>query len=431
MVYLNKIKKQDLLRLFEEGRSEAEAFEETAKSYGSNSISLKTINYWFKKFRAGENSISDKRSGRKSKFTDEFLIKLVNENPDMNMLELAKLAGASQSTISARLRNINTDEKTVNYIQKRFRNAKKKISDETIINLVNENPNMNLKELAELANTSYSTIFNRLKQLDIDGGDNTYIKKGTHNGPTKFTDENLINLIRENPGLNMSELGKLVDASQSTISIRLKQINSFRSSDDKIVLEKKRTKAQRKGNKSITEESLIKLINDNPGLNGLELANIAGVSSSTLYNKLNKIIVNDRQISYIKKSKKNGEKKFTNEFLIKLVNDNPEFNTYELANLANVSQNTIINRLKDVDIEVGGTTYVKKGKKNGVRKFTDEYLINLVNENPDLNLKELAKLAKCSQNTISLRLKEVNSNGERVKYMYNKHLYKNNSMNSK
>ncbi|KXN65594.1 hypothetical protein CONCODRAFT_12771 [Conidiobolus coronatus NRRL 28638] len=47
----------------------------------------------------------------RSKITDELLIKLINENPEMNMTEIGELVGVSVSAISYRLKKINKNGK--------------------------------------------------------------------------------------------------------------------------------------------------------------------------------------------------------------------------------------------------------------------------------------------------------------------------------
>ncbi|KXN74760.1 hypothetical protein CONCODRAFT_76657 [Conidiobolus coronatus NRRL 28638] len=74
---------------------------------------------------------------------------------------------------------------------------------------------------------------------------------------------------------------------------------------------------------------------------------------------------------------------------------------------------TILNRLKQMKDGDENKNYHLKSRQ----KFTDEYLINLVNKNSDFNMGELAKIAGVSQTTISNRIKIINSNGERIKYI--------------
>jgi transcriptional antiterminator len=97
-----------------------------------------------------------------------------------------------------------------------------------------------------------------------------------------------------------------------------------------------------------------------------------------------------------------------------LVNENPDLNITELAKLSGISRQTISSSIKRINLDGEKSIIVKKGRK----KFTDEFLIRLINDNPMLNISELAKLANSSPRTISNRLKEINSNGERVKYIY-------------
>jgi transcriptional antiterminator len=413
----NKAIKQDLLKLFKEGKNETEAFEEVEKTHGSNSTSMKVVGNYFTKFRSkGSPIANNKKPGSKSKFTEEFIINLVNENPGMSMTELAKLAGTTANTISHRLKQINSSELKVSYSNKYNQNSTKKFTDEFLINLVNENPGLNMKELARLSGTTAATISNRLKEINIGEKRVCYIDKGFKNGGKKFTDEYLIDLIVKNPGLDAYEIADLASTTQATISNRLKQINSKRSNDNKILLEKKSSKIQRKSYKSITDELLIKLINENPKLNMEEISKLADVSKQTIYLKLKKMNTECQRVSYVKKGTKNGVKKFTDEFLIDLINMNPELNSYELAKLANATQTTILYRLKQINTDGERVGYIYKDICRGQKKITDEFLINLINENPKLNMRELAKLANVAESTISRRLRKIKSDGERVNY---------------
>ncbi|KXN69451.1 hypothetical protein CONCODRAFT_79309 [Conidiobolus coronatus NRRL 28638] len=328
----------------------------------------------------------------------------------MSMKELAELAGTTSITISNRLKQINIAGEGVDYVKKGTHYGQTKFTDEFLINLVNENPNMSMRKLAKHANTSYKTISKRLKEINSGEQRVNYIAKDFKNVTKKFTDEYLINLIKENPEINTYELSKLVNVAQRTIYLRLKEINSTRPSEDKIVLKKNTTRTQRKTRKSITDDYLIKIINENPELDAYKLAKIADVSPSSIYKMLYKINTGGQRVDYIKKGRRNGVKKFSDELLINLVNENPDLNMAELAKITNTTVVTIKSRLNQINIDGKGVNYVKKDFKHLGKKFTDEFLINLVNENPELSTSELAKLSGTSQSTISRRLKEIRCN---------------------
>ncbi|KXN64841.1 hypothetical protein CONCODRAFT_13828 [Conidiobolus coronatus NRRL 28638] len=353
----NKIINKYLYKLYEQGKNETEAYEEFSKTHSLHSISLKTVSIWFIKFRLGENSLVDKNLSNKSKLTDDFLISLINENPELNMAELAVLAGTTRQAISKRLNQINSGEQRVSYIKKSSMNASKKL-----------------------------------------------------------TDEYLIKLIKENPGHNMTELANLAGVSQPAVSVRLKKINSSRSHDNKIVLERNARKAQRKTYVKIKDEDLINLINENPELNMSEIATLANVSTICISKRLRKINADSEIVNYHKKTSAQGpRKKFTDEYLIKLINDNPEMNMSELAALANCSATSISNRLSKINANGERVKYNKKIKSRGnYKKFTNEFLINSISENPELNIYELAKLVGASQSTILRRIKYINKDGERA-----------------
>ncbi|KXN68025.1 hypothetical protein CONCODRAFT_9809, partial [Conidiobolus coronatus NRRL 28638] len=419
---------------------------------------------WFRKFRADKRDSTNKKNpGIKPNFTNEFLIKLVNENPELNLSGLAKLAGTSRSTISSRLKEINIDGEKVIYKKKSYKRGTERVTEEFVINLIKENPDLHLTELAKLADTSQSTISVRLRQINSNRPDDdklilqkgarkvkkspktisdedlinlvnenpelsmeklanlsgtstcyistklkqlnskekvvNYNSKKSKLGTTKLTDESLINLIKQNPGLNSYELAKLADTSQSTISLRLRKINSTRPDDNKLILQRSTTKLPKKS-KSISDGFIINLVNSNPGLNMKELAKLGDISLSTISNR----------------------NKLSNESLVDLINNNPGLNIEELSKLSKLSQSTIYLKLRQINSDRDEKDKIKLQKDNSKlkksrKKVTDEFIINLINENPELTMKGLSKLAGVSQSVISRRLKLINSNGERVNYI--------------
>jgi DeoR/GlpR family transcriptional regulator of sugar metabolism len=466
-----------LLKLFEEGKTEIEAYKDISSAYSSYVVSQNTVNMWYKKFMLENSKINDlKATNSKKKFTDEHLIDLINKNPGLNitelskiagasvktisnrikqiysdeelekhfkkyntkftdeflislvsknpkltMVELARLAGVSYSTISTRIKQINSTGKKVKYVRKKYKPdgfgaSNPKLTDEYIINLVNENPSFNLYELAKLANVSHGTILNKINQINESGKIVNYIKKNR----LLFTNEFLIDLINENPDLNLENLGKLADSSSSAVKYRLRKINS----NGKILI----YTSKKPGSKSkFTNEYLTEMVDENPNLNMTELAKLANVSVSTISKRIKQANSSGEVVGYISKTsqkdKLRQEKrlKFTNEFLIELIKENPSLNMTELAKLANVSVSTISRRIDQVNSNEGVDHSGKIPPKDKLRqgkklKFTNEFLIELINENPSLNMTELAKLANVSVSTISKRIKKVNSKQAVVGY---------------
>jgi transcriptional antiterminator len=391
--------KSTILKLFNEGNSEAEAYKQLSKSQNFKKVSKKTVNSWYEKFKSENHKPGDMIETSEKKLSDEYLTYLINENSGLNMKELAKLAGTSIATLSNRLKQINSNGEMVYYISKK---ASTKLKDEFLIDLINMNPNITMQELARISGVSQSTISRRLKQINNNSEGINYTNKSSL---TKVTNEFLIDLVNKNPGLTMTELSKLAGVSQSTISNRLKQINS---GGERVNYIGKRSST------NFTDEFLIGLINQYPELNLTELAIIVGVSRGTISNRLKKINSNGKNIVYQSKNAQIDATKFSNEFLIDLVNKNPNLNMQELAKISGVSRSTISRRLEQINSNGEGTNYISKWAS---KKFKNEFLIDLINNNPGLSMKELAKLAGTSQGTISNRLKQVNGDNERISYI--------------
>jgi DeoR/GlpR family transcriptional regulator of sugar metabolism len=348
----NRNIKSTLLKLFDKGLSEDEAHQELSKSCGKGKVSLKTVNTWFGIFKTGEHSLNGNiASIPKKKLTDESLIALIEENPGLSTYKLAELAGTSQYTISRRIRKLNSGSEIIAYKSKK---DMKKFTDEFLIDLVNRNPHLSMEKLARLAGTSVSTIHNRINQINNNFERVNYVKKKYRpiefNGSfSKLTEEDVINLINENSELNMSKLAELADVSQMTISRIIKQINLSGKSESYIVKDKLK----------FTDEFLINLVEEHSNLSMEKLSRLADTSPQTILNRINRINSDGEKVNYISK-KSETKTKITNEFLIGLINENPDLNMRELAKLAGISQSTISKRLKQINSSGGGVTYINK-----------------------------------------------------------------------
>jgi DNA-binding Lrp family transcriptional regulator len=461
-----------LLKLFKEGKSEVEAHEEISKSHSLSNISEKSVNNWFEDFNLENCSLNDSiQDNLKEKLTDEQIIDLINKNPDLSMEKIAKLAKCSTSAIRNRINKLNNNGKSTNYRKKdntkitdeylidlidrkpdlsieklskfsgcstmaiqsriiKLNNSGQKVnyikkdnfifSDEYLIELVDKNPDLNMRELARLAGTSQVTISNRIKQIKSMGKSIRYIsKKYSKPKPEsnaepnpKLTDEYLVNLVNENPGLSMEKLAILANISHTTMWRRIKKINRY--SEGEVY--------HNKDCKKFTDEHLINLINENPDLSLAKLAVLTGTSISSISDRINQINSDGEKVNYCNK----GEKKFTDEQLIDLITSNPDFSMEKLSTLTNTSSKTISSRIKKIDSGNEKSQYVSKGPgPKVIEKLPDETLIDLINKNPGLNLKELAKLTDRSASTISYRIKKINRDEERVKYVSKRNKNKN------
>jgi transcriptional antiterminator len=412
----NDFIKPIILFYYNEGLNEQEARKEITKKYGPYGITMRTINKWYDKLRSEEDIPDEKPTGSKHKISDKFLINLVNENPDLNMTELAKLAGTSAPIISIKLREINREGERVKYKHK-SKGKSKKFTDEFLINLVNDNHVTNIHELSLLAGVSTSTVTRRINQINR-YEEKIKLKSGKTRKQSNFTDEFLIDIVNKNPELTMKELGELIGTTESAISLRLSDIknkeenldSSYENCKSNMSNEGKRSKAK------ITKQQIIDLINQNPDLNVAELAKITSVSTRTISNQLKDVSIEDMNVNY---EYRHGIDKHSDDLACNLADYNPDLTMEELPELKDISAKALSTGLNQINLNEKVDNCGKKKKvKKSLVYFSDEFLIDLVNNNPDLNMTELAVLAGTTASTISVRLREINSDGEKVKYKH-------------
>jgi DNA-binding Lrp family transcriptional regulator len=397
------ILKSSLLKLLNEGKSEVEAIKEISKSRSSYEVVRKNADKWLEDFRSGNCNLIDKASDDPNeKLTDEQIMDLINKNPDLSLEKISRLAKCSTSTIRDRINKLKNSGKSVNYSKKNG----SKFTDEYLIGLINKNPGLSIRQIAIQANIPPTTMRDRIKKLNNRGESVVYHKKETK----KFTDEYLIEFVEKNPDLNMSEIARLLDTTQNSISTRIKKI---RSEGKTIKYTNKnfpelRLKANLKPNPKLTDEYLIKLINENPDLSMNKLAVLADTSPVTLAKRIRQINSDGERVAYRRKR----NEKIPDEQVINLVNENPDLSIAKLANLANTSATTIYNSINRINRDGEKANYRKKDNK----KFSDEHLMELINNNPDLSLERLATLADTSFVTVYNRFKEINNDEERAKH---------------
>lgn len=82
------------------------------EAYGEHAPSIKTCEYWFRRFKSGDFDTNDKeREGRPSKFEDAELESLLDEDSCQTQDELAETLGVTQQAISNRLKNMGMVQK--------------------------------------------------------------------------------------------------------------------------------------------------------------------------------------------------------------------------------------------------------------------------------------------------------------------------------
>ena len=97
---------------FKLGRKAAEAARDINEAFGSGTTTERTAQWWFKKFRGGDESLEDdERCGRPSDVDNDQLRALVEANPRTTVRELAAELDVTYRTISNHLREIGKTKK--------------------------------------------------------------------------------------------------------------------------------------------------------------------------------------------------------------------------------------------------------------------------------------------------------------------------------
>ena len=98
---------------FKLDRKAAETARDINEAFGPGTTTESTAQWWFKKFRGGDESLKDdERSGRLSDVDNDQLRALVEANPCTTVRELASELDVTYTTISNHLREIGKTKKT-------------------------------------------------------------------------------------------------------------------------------------------------------------------------------------------------------------------------------------------------------------------------------------------------------------------------------
>ncbi|UYV74220.1 Iav [Cordylochernes scorpioides] len=88
-----------------------------ALAYGKHALSIKSCEYWFRRFKSGDFDTRDKeRGGRPIKFEDAELEALLDEDSSQTQEELAETLGMTQQAISNRLKVMGMVQKQGNWV---------------------------------------------------------------------------------------------------------------------------------------------------------------------------------------------------------------------------------------------------------------------------------------------------------------------------
>ncbi|UYV74653.1 SETMAR [Cordylochernes scorpioides] len=86
-------------------------------AYGKNALSIKSCEYWFRRFKSGDFDTRDKeRGGRPIKFEDAELEALLDEDSSQTQEELTETLGVTQQAISNRLKVMGMVQKQGNWV---------------------------------------------------------------------------------------------------------------------------------------------------------------------------------------------------------------------------------------------------------------------------------------------------------------------------
>ena len=97
---------------FKLGRKAAETARDINEAFGSGTTTERTAQWWFKKFRGGDESLEDdERSGQPSDVDNDQLRALVEANPRTTVRGLAAELDVTYTTISNHLREIGKTKK--------------------------------------------------------------------------------------------------------------------------------------------------------------------------------------------------------------------------------------------------------------------------------------------------------------------------------
>lgn len=111
---------------FKLGRKAAETARDINDAFGAGTTNERMAQWWFKKFRCGDESLEDdERSGRPSDVDNDQLRALVEANPRTTVRELAEELEVGIATISDHLKQIGKSKKLAKWVPHELNNNQK------------------------------------------------------------------------------------------------------------------------------------------------------------------------------------------------------------------------------------------------------------------------------------------------------------------
>ncbi|UYV67697.1 SEPT7 [Cordylochernes scorpioides] len=109
--------REALLFCFNLKKSATDGHRLLCEAYGKHALSIKSCEYWFRRFKSGDFDTRDKeRGGRPIKFEDAELEALLDEDSSQTQEELAETLGVTQQAISNRLKVMGMVQKQGNWV---------------------------------------------------------------------------------------------------------------------------------------------------------------------------------------------------------------------------------------------------------------------------------------------------------------------------
>ena len=273
---------------------------------------------------------------RKLKYAQ--LVKLVKDNPTLTIKDLAKRLNISSSSVSKYLRTLSTEN-----VLGECEYSNNKLIDlkcRKLVELLNEDPTLTIKDLAKKLNVSTASVSNYLRRLS---DNNTLCKRQRASG--KYIEpkcRDLAELINKDPTLTNDDLAKMLNVSTRTLSKYL-----HRLSTENNLIERQSSNTKKCERKRI---KLVELLNSDPTLTNKELAEKLDISTSALSQYLRTLSDENVSIERHTLGRKRSEDKIINkERVATLIKQDPTLTYKAISKLIGVSFVTVRNYILELE----------------------------------------------------------------------------------
>lgn len=203
------------------------------------------------------------------------LVKLVNSDPSLTNKDLAKKLNVSTASVSNYLRRLSDNNTLCKSQRASGKHIELKCRD--LAELINKDPTLTNDDLARMLNVSTKTISKYLHRLSAE---NSLIERQSSN--TKKCEHKrvkLVELLNANPTLTNKELAEKLDISTSALSQYLRTL-----SDENVSITRHTLGRKRSEDKIINKERVAELIKQDPTLTYKAISKLIGVSFVTVRN---------------------------------------------------------------------------------------------------------------------------------------------------